>query len=78
MRKVAKVTLRNLTRHFGHVRVVEDLSLEIEEGSFVTLLRPSGCGKTTTLNCIAGLEEVTSGEILFDDQVIAALCQERP
>lgn len=49
---------------------VTDLNLSIEDGEFVTLLGPSGCGKSTTLGCIAGLEDPTSGEILFDDRVV--------
>jgi ABC-type sugar transport system ATPase subunit len=49
---------------------LKDLDLEIKEGEFVTLLGPSGCGKSTTLLCTAGLEEPTSGTILFDDQPV--------
>ncbi len=64
---MARITLRNLTKHFGPVKAVDQLDLEIEDKSFVTLLGPSGCGKSTTLYMIAGLEQVTAGEILFDD-----------
>ena len=67
---MAKITLQNLTKDYQGVRAVDDLSLEIAEGEFVTLLGPSGCGKSTTLYCIAGLEEPTSGLILFDDQPV--------
>ncbi|MGH2617431.1 MAG: ABC transporter ATP-binding protein, partial [Thermomicrobiales bacterium] len=63
---MARVTLEHLSKHFGTVKAVDDFSLEIPEGSFVTLLGPSGCGKSTTLYCIAGLEEPTTGEIYFD------------
>jgi len=63
---MAKVELRNLSKFFDSVRAVNNLNLEINNGEFVTLLGPSGCGKSTTLYCIAGLEEPTSGEILFD------------
>jgi ABC-type sugar transport system ATPase subunit len=67
---MAEVTLRNLQKDFGAVTAVADLSLTINDGEFVTLLGPSGCGKSTTLACIAGLEDPSSGEILFDDQVV--------
>ncbi|HEY8446668.1 MAG TPA: ABC transporter ATP-binding protein [Thermomicrobiales bacterium] len=70
---MARVTLERLSKHFGPVKAVDDLSLEIPEGSFVTLLGPSGCGKSTTLYCIAGLEEPTSGEIYFDGHRVTDL-----
>ena len=63
---MARVTLDRVSKHFGPVKAVDEISLEIPEASFVTLLGPSGCGKSTTLYCIAGLEEATSGEIYFD------------
>lgn len=67
---MAKVELKDLTKRFGEVCAVGHLDLEIKEGEFVTLLGPSGCGKSTTLLCTAGLEEPTSGTILFDDQPV--------
>lgn len=67
---MAQVTLRNLQKDFGSVAAVSNLSLTIEDGEFVTLVGPSGCGKSTTLACIAGLEDPSSGEILFGDQVV--------
>src|SRR5215212_8368161 len=70
---MASVTVQHLSKHFGTVKAVDDLSLEIPEGSFITLLGPSGCGKSTTLYCIAGLEEVTSGEIFFDGNPVTEL-----
>ncbi len=57
------IEFRNVSKHFGGNRVVDDLSLEIEDGEFVVLLGPSGCGKTTTLRMLAGLENITSGDI---------------
>jgi multiple sugar transport system ATP-binding protein len=60
------IILRNLTKSFGDSVVVDDVSLDIEDGEFVVLLGPSGCGKTTTLRMIAGLEQATSGDILID------------
>ncbi len=59
------VELVNVTKRFGNVVAVNDVSLEIEDGEFFSLLGPSGCGKTTSLRMIAGLETVTAGEILI-------------
>src|SRR5512143_885634 len=64
------ITIRNLTKHFGKVAAVNNVSLEIEAGTFLTLLGPSGCGKTTLLRCIAGLEEPDGGEIYMGDKLI--------
>ena len=55
------VELTNVTKRYGNVEVIADLSLGIEEGSFTALLGPSGCGKSTLLRMIAGLEEITEG-----------------
>ncbi|MGC4838681.1 ABC transporter ATP-binding protein [Micromonospora vinacea] len=65
--------LANLTKRFGVFTAVDDLSLTIEQGSFFALLGASGCGKTTTLRMIAGLEEPTSGQVLLGDRDIARL-----
>jgi len=65
---VASLSLRNLARHYGHVRAVDDLSLEVPDGAFVTLLGPSGCGKSTTLNLVAGLDRPNAGTILLGDR----------
>lgn len=65
--------LANLTKRFGVFLAVDDLSLTIEQGSFFALLGASGCGKTTTLRMIAGLEEPTSGQVLLGDRDIARL-----
>ncbi len=67
---MARVTLNGLHKEFGSVRAVDNLTLQIEDGEFVTLLGPSGCGKSTTLACVAGLEDPTAGSILFDDKVV--------
>src|SRR5438105_93571 len=60
--------LQNLSKRFGDVTAVDDLSLSVERGEFVALLGPSGCGKTTTLQMIAGFVEPTSGAIRLDDR----------
>ncbi|MEH1165599.1 ABC transporter ATP-binding protein [Micromonospora sp. CPCC 205539] len=65
--------LANLTKRFGIVTAVDDLSLTVPQGSFFALLGASGCGKTTTLRMIAGLEEPTSGQVLLGDRDIARL-----
>ena len=62
------IAISKLTKSFGNTIVVDDLSLEIDDGEFVVLLGPSGCGKTTTLRMIAGLEPATSGDIVIDRQ----------
>jgi spermidine/putrescine transport system ATP-binding protein len=63
--KETAVELVDVTKRFGEVIAVNDVSLMIEDGEFFSLLGPSGCGKTTTLRMIAGLETVTEGEILL-------------
>ena len=67
---MATVTLQNVNKSFGKVEVVQDLNLEIADGEFLVLLGPSGCGKSTTLRMVAGLEDVSSGEIAIDGKVV--------
>jgi len=67
---MAKVVLRNVRKAFEDRDVVHGLSLEIEDGEFLVLVGPSGCGKSTTLRMIAGLEEVTEGEIWIDGRMV--------
>ncbi len=62
------IELNDVAKYWGDVKAVEKFNLEIEEGDFVVLLGPSGCGKSTTLRLIAGLESVSSGEIIIDGQ----------
>ncbi|MFO7925975.1 MAG: ABC transporter ATP-binding protein [Halobacteriota archaeon] len=62
------IRLVNIEKRFGDVTAVDDLSLDIESGSFLTLLGPSGCGKTTLLRCIDGFETPTSGDVLIGDE----------
>lgn len=71
------ISLHQLTKSFGDTKVVDDLSLEINDGEFVVLLGPSGCGKTTTLRMIAGLEQATAGDILIDAQRVNDLPPQR-
>jgi iron(III) transport system ATP-binding protein len=64
--------LRGLTKHYGPLAVVDNVSLTIEHGRLVCLLGPSGCGKTTTLRLIAGFVEPTGGEIRVGDRVLSS------
>lgn len=70
---MARVVLKSLTKKFGKVTAVNDLSLEVREKEFVVLLGPSGCGKTTVLRCIAGLEIPDEGEIYIGDRLVNGL-----
>jgi ABC-type sugar transport system ATPase subunit len=65
---VAPVTYDRVTKQFGSVTAVDDLSLEIADGEFMVLVGPSGCGKTTALRCLAGLEAITSGSIRIGER----------
>jgi spermidine/putrescine transport system ATP-binding protein len=67
------VEIDHVTKRFGTVTAVDDMSLRIERGAFYSLLGPSGCGKTTTLRMIAGFEQPTSGEIYLDGQPVAGV-----
>jgi iron(III) transport system ATP-binding protein len=75
---VASVELRNLTKKYGPLAVVDDVSLTIEHGSLVCLLGPSGCGKTTTLRLIAGFVEPTMGEISVGDRLVSSPQKTQP
>ena len=63
---MGSITLENVEKAFGATRIIQGASLEIEDGSFVVFVGPSGCGKTTLLRLIAGLEDVSGGQILID------------
>jgi multiple sugar transport system ATP-binding protein len=65
---MAGVTVRALNKAYGAVQVVHGLDLDITDGEFVVLVGPSGCGKSTLLRMIAGLEEITSGDILIGER----------
>ena len=67
------VDLRSVTKRFGELVAVDDLSLDLTEGEFFTLLGPSGCGKTTTLRMIAGFEQPSEGEIRIEGSDVAGL-----
>lgn len=67
---MASVTYQNVFKRFGDVEVITDLNLEVKDKEFVVFVGPSGCGKSTSLRMLAGLEEVSEGEILIGDRVV--------
>ncbi|MGE5576921.1 MAG: ABC transporter ATP-binding protein, partial [Syntrophothermus sp.] len=67
---MAKVVLEHLNKKFGNVTAVNDANLEIKDKEFVVLVGPSGCGKSTTLRMVAGLEEITEGNIYIGDTLV--------
>jgi len=67
---MARVLLRSLNKMFDGVQAVKDVNLEIRDKEFLVLVGPSGCGKTTTLRMVAGLESITSGEVLIGETVV--------
>jgi multiple sugar transport system ATP-binding protein len=68
---MATVTFDHMYKRYGEdVVAVNDLNLEINDGEFICLVGPSGCGKTTALRCVAGLEEITDGELRIGDRVV--------
>ena len=67
---MAKVQLEHLSKKFGTVTAVNDVTLEIPDKQFTVLVGPSGCGKTTALRLVAGLEEATGGNIYIGDRLV--------
>ena len=67
---MSSVHFDHVTKRFGEVTAVNDLNLEIEDKEFLVLVGPSGCGKSTALRCLAGLEEISDGQILIGDRVV--------
>ena len=67
---MAKVSLQGVTRIFGNVTAIEDITLEIPDRAFWVLVGPSGCGKSTILRTIAGLESITEGELYIGDRLV--------
>ena len=74
---MAGISLRNVAKNFGAVEVIPGLSLDIVSGEFLVFLGPSGCGKSTLLRMIAGLEDLSGGEILIDGQRVDELAPGR-
>jgi multiple sugar transport system ATP-binding protein len=67
---MASVTFSHVTKKFGEMIAVNDLNIKVEDKEFLVLVGPSGCGKTTALRCLAGLEEITEGEIRIEDRIV--------
>ena len=70
---MASIELRNVRKAFGAVEVIKGVDLDVRKGEFMVFVGPSGCGKSTLLRLISGLEDITSGEMLFDGKVVNAL-----
>src|SRR3974390_3774221 len=70
---MAEVHIQSLNKFYDDVHAVKDVNLEIRDKEFLVLVGPSGCGKTTTLRMVAGLESITSGEVLIGDKVVNEL-----
>ena len=67
------IEIKSVSKHFGGVRAVDDITFNIRRGEFFSLLGPSGCGKTTLLRMLAGFEAPTKGEIYIDGQPMSAV-----
>lgn len=67
---MSSVILRNVNKSYGNLPIVKNLNLEVKDGEFVVLVGPSGCGKSTTLRMVAGLEDITQGDIQIGDRAI--------
>ncbi|MEL7433383.1 MAG: ATP-binding cassette domain-containing protein, partial [Chloroflexota bacterium] len=65
------IELRSIKKHYDDVLAVNDISLEVRRGELLVLLGSSGCGKTTTLRLIAGLERPNTGEVILNGQMVA-------
>ena len=64
---MSNVNLKNIRKSYGNQEILKGINLDIKSGEFMVLVGPSGCGKSTTLRLIAGLEDVTKGEIYMND-----------
>ena len=69
-RKMASVEIRKIDKYFGSVHILHGVEIDIPDGEFVVLVGPSGCGKSTLLRMVAGLEEITNGEIAIGGRVV--------
>src|SRR5215470_6960489 len=70
---MARLEIDRVSKHYGDVHAVRDVTLDIADGEFVVLLGPSGCGKTTTLRLVAGFAEPTSGAVRLGDRDVTRL-----
>ena len=70
---MASLRIKNLVKSYGHVEILHSIDLNVADGEFVVLVGPSGCGKSTLLRMIAGLDEITSGELWIGDEIANSL-----
>ncbi len=70
---MAKITLNNISKRYNGIKAVKSISLEIKDGELLSLLGPPGAGKSSTVKMIAGVEDITEGEVLFNDQSVNKL-----
>ncbi|MFA0439939.1 sn-glycerol-3-phosphate ABC transporter ATP-binding protein UgpC [Vibrio sp. 10N.286.49.C2] len=70
---MASVTFRNLVKNYGETQIVKNIDLQINHGEFLVLLGPSGCGKSTILRMLAGLEDISDGEVFIEDLLVNEL-----
>ncbi len=70
---MATVTFDHVWKKYGDVVAVKDLNLDVQDEEFLVLVGPSGCGKTTALRMVAGLEDITEGELRIGDRVVNSL-----
>ncbi|NCW51211.1 MAG: ATP-binding cassette domain-containing protein, partial [Betaproteobacteria bacterium] len=67
---MASVTIGQAQKYFGQTHIIKGVSIDINDGEFCVLIGPSGCGKSTLLRMIAGLEEISGGEIMIGEKVV--------
>ena len=70
---MGSIELKQVRKDFGEVKVINDVSLKIDDGQFAVFVGPSGCGKSTLLRLVAGLEDITSGQILIDGKDVSTV-----
>ncbi|OGI11521.1 MAG: spermidine/putrescine ABC transporter ATP-binding protein [Candidatus Margulisbacteria bacterium GWF2_35_9] len=73
----SSVGIKNISKNFGHFKVLSDINLEIKKGEFFSLLGPSGCGKTTLLRMIAGFDKPDTGSIFLDDRNVTDIASNK-
>ena len=74
---MGQLKLDNACKSFGTVDVIRDVNLDVQDGEFCVFVGPSGCGKSTLLRMIAGLEDISSGDIRIDGQVVNTTSRRR-